>query len=272
MNRSLNRHITGAFALIAAISSPAPAVAQNIGVAAHAGTLGLGADVALSVAPKVSVRAGANVFPFDINFESSGIDYSLDWPSPRFMLVGDFYPAGGFRLTGGFLISSADYEVTGKLAEPVEFGDSTYAPEDVGTLTGSLDTRDVSPYLGIGFGGSASRRIGLFLDAGIAFHGRPEVSAVVDGPVNELPGFQEDLDTEVQEVQDDVDGFTVYPILSIGISFRLGDLRHRSPARPPPGKSGQRGWGRGGSSSNRSPVSGRGFSAGEEAERNCADA
>lgn len=222
MRKRAKPDIAGISVLIAAISIAGPAMAQNLGVAAHVGTLGLGADVAVSVAPKVSVRASANFFPFDIDFESSGIDYAVDWPSPRFLLLGDFYPVGGLRLSGGLLIGSADYTVTGELAEAVEFGGTTYTPEEVGTLTGTLATQTVSPYLGIGFGNPAARRVGFFLDLGVAFHGSPEASAEADGPVTALPGFQQDLDAEVQQVQEDVEDITVYPVLSIGVSFRLG--------------------------------------------------
>lgn len=222
MCTSAKANVAAVFALICAISSASSAAAQNIGMVAHVGTLGLGADVSLSVAPKVAVRASANFIPFDINFESSGVDYALEWASPSFLLLGDFYPAGGLRLSGGLMISSADYKVKGELAEPVEFGGTLYTPEEVGTLTGALSTRDVSPYLGIGFGNPVTSRVGFFVDLGVAFHGNPEVSAEADGPVSALPGFQQDLDAEVQEVQDDVENITVYPVLSIGISFRLG--------------------------------------------------
>lgn len=215
-------NVAAILAFISAISTASPAVAQNIGMAAHVGTLGLGADVALSLTPKVAARASANFFPFDINFESSGIDYVLEWASPVFLLLGDFYPIGGLRLSGGLMISSADYKVTGELAEPVEFAGTLYTPEEVGTLTGTLTTRDVSPYLGIGFGNPTASRIGFFVEVGVGFHGNPEVGAEADGPVSALPGFQQDLEAEVQEVQDEVENIIVYPVLSIGVSFRLG--------------------------------------------------
>ncbi len=64
--------------------------------------------------------------------------------------------------------------------------------------------------------------LGFFLDLGVALHGTPEVSAMADGPVALLPGFQDDLDQEVRNLQEDLDPFIVYPILSVGVSFRLG--------------------------------------------------
>ncbi len=206
----------------ASMAAPTAARAQQVGVAAHVGTLGLGADVAVSVHPNLGLRAGGNFFPFDINFNSSGIDYNLDLPSPQFLLLADLYPTGSFRVSAGLMIASTGFDLVGELDGPVEIGSAVYTPAEVGTLSGALDTRDVSPYFGIGFGNPAIGRVGFFLDLGVAFHGTPEASAVANGPVAAVPGFQQDLDQEVQDIQDDVDGVVVYPVLSVGISIGLG--------------------------------------------------
>lgn len=222
MRRSAKWIVPFVVALVATSLVASPAPAQELGAAAHVGTLGLGADVAVSVHDNVGLRASFNYFPFDINFEVAGIDYSVDLPSPQFMLLADFYPTGQFRLSGGLLISSTDFDVTGELQQAVDIGNTTYTAAEVGNLTGTFATRDVSPYIGIGLGNPVASRIGFFLDLGVAFHGNPEVSAQADGPVASQPGFQQDLDAEVQELQDDVDNIIVYPVLSLGISFRLG--------------------------------------------------
>ncbi|HSM16101.1 MAG TPA: hypothetical protein VK845_03760 [Gemmatimonadales bacterium] len=68
--------------LIAAMILVAPVHAQDAGLALHVGSMGVGVDAAVMVHSKVGLRAGGNFFPFDINFNSSDIDYSLDLPSP----------------------------------------------------------------------------------------------------------------------------------------------------------------------------------------------
>jgi len=209
-------------AVIAAALLVAPVHAQDAGLAIHAGSMGVGVDAAVMVHSKVGLRAGANYFPFDINFNSSGIDYSLDLPSPQFLLVADLYPTGGFRVSGGLMISTSSFDLTGELDGPVDIGGTSYTPAEVGNLTGTLETRDVSPYIGLGFGNPATSRVGFFLELGVAFHGNPDPSATADGPIAALPGFQQDLDQEVQEIRDDVENFVVYPVLSIGVSIGLG--------------------------------------------------
>ncbi len=209
-------------AMIAILGVPSAARAQQVGAAVHLGTLGLGADVALAVQPKIGVRAGANFFPFDIAIESSDVDYNLSLPSPQFLLLVDLYPLGGIRLSGGVMVSASDFELTGELVDAVEIGGTTYTPDQLGSLTGALGTRTVSPYLGVGYGNPARGRVGFFFDLGLAFHGTPEVSAGASGPVAALPEFQQDLAREIEEIQDDVDGYKVYPVLSLGVSFGLG--------------------------------------------------
>lgn len=195
----------------------------RMGLVGHVGTLGLGAGFAVQVQPNLGLRASLNFVPFDINFEEDGIDYSLDWSSPHFLLLADFYPAGRFRMNAGVMVSAADVDINGRPVGPTELGDVVYTPEEVGTLSGRVSTNTVSPYIGIGFGNPAASQVGFFLDLGVAFHGNPEVSVEADGVLASDPQFQRDLDVEVQEIQEDVENITVYPVLSIGMSFRIGD-------------------------------------------------
>ncbi len=208
--------------VISWIGVSSPSYAQDLGAALHVGSLGVGADIAVVFDDRVALRTGGNFFPFDIRFTSSDIDYDVSVPSPQFLVLLDVYAAGEFRLSGGVRIASGGFDITGRLSEPVEIGGQVYTPSEVGNLTGTVATRETSPYIGIGFGNPVRRRVGFFFDLGVALHGTPEVSAMADGPVALLPGFQDDLDQEVRNLQDDLDPFVVYPTLSVGVSFRLG--------------------------------------------------
>lgn len=233
-----SRFSTAVVGLTVAVLAASPAYAQNttgsvgqdvvqdgtsqVDLAVHSGSMGLGVDVAVLVQPTVGLRASLNYIPFDVSFEDEGVDYSLDWATPQFLLLADYYVAGRFRLSGGVMISTKDFEMSGGLTEPTEFGDQIYTPQEVGDITGTITTNAVSPYVGIGFGNPATSRIGFFMDLGVAFHGNPELSAQADGTAALDPQFQQDFDTEVEELQDDVDNVIVYPVLSLGVSFRLG--------------------------------------------------
>lgn len=196
--------------------------AQGLGVAAHVGTLGIGADIAVSAGSRLGFRAGANFFPIDVDVTADDLDYTVDLPSPQFTLLADLYLVGALRVSAGLFASSDDVNLVGELNQDVEIGGGIYTPQEVGQLTGAIINDDFGPYIGIGVGNPTASRIGFFLDLGVAFQGTPVVELDVTGPVSSLPGFQADLEAERQGAEEDVEFFRYYPVLSVGVSFRLG--------------------------------------------------
>jgi hypothetical protein len=196
-----------------------PIVAQGIAVSGRVGTLGLGVDGSLGLTPQFGVRAGINVQPWQPEAEFEDIDFELDLPSPSFVGFVDWYPAGGgFRLTGGAVLFTNDTEVRGRPAEPVEIGDQSYTPEQIGTLSGEFVTEDLAPYLGIGFGRLGGRRgVGFTLDLGLAFQGKPDVQLSAAGPLASQPEFQSNLREEEEAIEGDAEWFRFYPVASIGV-------------------------------------------------------
>ncbi len=222
LGRCFGRRVGWPVALLGSVAFASPVAAQEAGVAFHVGSLGLGADVAVGVHRNVGLRVGGNLFPFNIDITSSDVAYTVDLPSPTFLAVVDLTPGGGFRVSAGVVIAPDDFAIDAQLAEPVDIGGTLYTPQELGTLIGTFDTRDVAPYIGIGFGTPGSGRVSFFADLGVAFHGTPQVSALVSGPIALVPAFQQDLQREIQEIQDDVDPFKVYPVLSLGVLIGLG--------------------------------------------------
>ncbi len=216
------RAISCLFSILAIGAVPSAILAQGVGVAPHVGTLGVGVDLAVSLVDRVGFRAGANIFPFDIGVSTSDVDYTIALPSPQFTVMADLFLAGSFRLTGGLLVSSADLTLEGDFTGTVDIGDDTYTAEEVGTLTGAIVTNDVSPYVGIGVGRVAGSGFGFLLDLGVAFQGTPGVALAADGPIASDPAFQADLEAERQDIEDDVDIFRYYPVITLGFSIGIG--------------------------------------------------
>ncbi len=193
----------------------------QIGIAPHISTMGVGVDVAAAAHPRVNLRGGANVFPIDFDVEASDVDLSINFPSPTFTLLVDLFPAGGFRLTGGILISPNDFSGEARVTQSVEIGNNFYSASEIGSLTASIVTRDIAPYIGIGVGNVASRGAGFFFDLGLAFKGSPEVQYTATGPIASTPEFQADLNLESQDVEEDsfIEIFAYYPVISLGFSI-----------------------------------------------------
>ncbi len=206
--------------IVAAVAvSPSPAHAQGAGIAFHVGTLGVGADIAAAFGSHVGLRSGFNFFPTDIDAKVSDVPYQIDFASPTFTLVLDLYLVGPLRLSGGGVFSPDDIVLRGEFAGTVDINGTSYIASQVGALTGTIVTNEVSPYAGIGLGNPARSKFGFFLDLGVAFHGTPVFTLEADGPASSDPLFQADRAAEQQSIQSDLTNITVYPVATIGFSI-----------------------------------------------------
>ncbi len=202
----------------AAVTVPVQAHAQA-GFAIHAGTLGVGIDIATTFGSRVGLRSGFSFFPLEIDATVSDVSYQIDPPSPTFTVTLDLYVAGPLRISGGAVYSTDDIVLVGELVSSVDINGISYIPSQVGTLTGTIITNKLSPYAGIGIGNPGGSKFGFFLDLGVAFHGTPVFSLTADGPASSLLQFQADLEAERQSIEDDLSSVTVYPVGKIGLSI-----------------------------------------------------
>lgn len=216
--------------IVAAVAvSPLPAHAQEAGIAFHVGTLGVGADIAAAFGSHVGLRSGFNFFPTDIDATVSDVSYQIDFASPTFTFVLDLYLVGPLRLSGGGVFSPDDIVLRGESAGTVDVNGTSYPASQVGALTGTIVTNDVSPYAGIGLGNPARSKFGFFLDLGVAFHGTPVFTLEADGPLSSNSQFQTDLAAEQQSIRDELTKITVYPVATIGFSIGFGRRERRDP-------------------------------------------
>ena len=208
------------FALAAGVG-PGSAAAQGIAVAARAGTLGIGGEASIGLTRQIGLRGGVNVQPWEPKVDLDEVEFTVQLPSPTYHAMVDLYPmGGGFRLSGGFAWFSTNVEVTARPTEPVDIGDQTYSPQDVGELLGEFETKEFAPYVGIGFGRLGGRSgVGFVFDLGVAFHGEPTVSLSATGPFADQPAFQANLAAEEDNINDDARRFRVYPVLAIGLAI-----------------------------------------------------
>lgn len=203
--------------------SPASASAQ-IGIGAHVGTTGLGGDVAIALGGNAQLRGSLGLMPIEPSWTVSDIDVTAELPSTFSSIGIDFFPGGsGFRIGGGLLIKPDDPVLTAELTGPKAIGNQTYTPQQVGTLTGTIESKNVSPYAMIGFGKLASSGTSLFLDLGAAFVGESTLDLDTSG--GSLDGnaqFEAELDREEAEWQEEIDKFKIYPMIRLGLRIGIG--------------------------------------------------
>ena len=224
-------------ATLLATAPPAQAM-QGFAIGGRAGTLGVGAEVAVLVQDWVVLRGGASLLGVNADLTSlSGLadDRTGTLALPKsFYTIGADLEVGNFRIGGGMLYKEVDpaFSITLGSGAAIDIGDGTYTEPEVTELTTTLVSESWAPYVLVGFGQHASRGLGLFLDVGVAFLDRPELrmSATGDRSVLSSRSFRSDLRAEEESVREDAGDLVNYwPILNFGVRVGLGgrDRRRR---------------------------------------------
>jgi len=196
---------------------------QGVAAGMKIGTLGPGAELTVDLIPQLNLRVNANYLKYSYDREIDDIDWEIELDFSSFLLMLDWHPfENDFRLTGGVIRNDSETTLNGTPNENVEIGNNTYPPELVGTLSGKLTFADLAPYIGVGIGNAVDKDTSLsfIFDLGLIFQ-TLDVELAASGPVKYLPQFQDDLRKEEEDIQDDLDGLKVYPVLAIGLAYHF---------------------------------------------------
>jgi hypothetical protein len=207
------------------IALPAPTLAQGIGIGARVGTLGVGGEAAFGLTDRIVVRGGVGLTPSRFEPSATFDDIDVDLTLPTWYNAGlDLYLNSAIRIGGGMLFKSDDLELLGTFNQPQDIGGTTFTPQELGTLTGVIDSSDSVPYVLLGFGRHTAPGFGLFLDVGVAFLGDPDVRLdAQDGTLSDDPATQSALDQEAEDFEADMRTYLQFwPILSLGLRIGLG--------------------------------------------------
>ncbi|MDA0379405.1 MAG: hypothetical protein O3C45_09445 [Bacteroidetes bacterium] len=222
------------FLLLAAVVFLAalPSEAQNLGVALRAGTTGVGVQVGYGFHPRFNIRAHYSTFSHSRTETSTGEpDLRIDADAGVGALASflDFHPfRNAFRLTAGAGQNALDVSATATPLESVCMGDEdgnggcsgkSFSPQKLGNLTARISYPSaIHPYVGMGFGslGNGKSLITFLFDIGAYYTGSPEIELYNDGL------FSPTTDPEnVQVLNDGLESFAWYPVVSLGIGIRL---------------------------------------------------
>ena len=209
--------------LVAAIALPGAArlARAQVGLAARASTLGLGAELSLRAGRNIGLRLGGNYLQFSKDKTIEDIAYHVTPHFENGTAMLDVHPFGSaFHFSGGLLLNYNEGRLVATLANDIQIGDQTYTPQEVGSLTGTVTFNQTAPYLGFGFAGRS--RIAFLFDLGVGFTGKPAFDLVGD---TNLTGaakaeFDANVEREREEVQakiDDQKWLRYHPVLSFGI-------------------------------------------------------
>ncbi|MDH5649330.1 MAG: hypothetical protein OEY67_06705 [Gammaproteobacteria bacterium] len=196
------------------------AQAADFALGVKGGTLGLGAELTTSIVSNLNVRLGLNSYSYDYTTTESGIDYDAELDLGTTALLLDWHPfSGRFRISAGIMKNDNGINMSATPTTNQIIGGTSYTPAQIGTLTGKIGFKDTAPYVGIGFGNAVSKnkRIGFTLDIGVLIQDSPEVTLSASGGAVSLV----DLGAEEAQLESDISEFDVYPVISLGVSYRF---------------------------------------------------
>lgn len=222
--------------------------AVDLGVGVRASTLGLGAELSISMLERLNLRIPVSGFDYSDDITEDNIRYDANLELLTVGLLADYHVfGGGFHVTGGVasngnelkLLASED---TGN--ESFEVGNQTYVsdPNDPFELRAGLDFNSVAPYVGLGWGNAARGDSALYFkfEVGALVQGSPKASASASGSVcNEstqscsftsfdvegndprAQQFRQELEQERQTIEEQIDEFDIYPVVGLSIGYRF---------------------------------------------------
>lgn len=187
-------------------------------------TLGLGGEFTTAIRPDINARVGYNWLDIDIDDEEiEDVDFDIDVDFSSFTALADWYVFNNsFRISGGIISMDHEVELDARPTENIEIGDVEYTPAEVGSLYGSIESDDVAPYIGIGWGNplTSSRRWGFTCDFGVAFTDTPDVTLDATGGT-EPAGFRAELEKQRKDIEDFFDDFKLYPVIAVSFFYRF---------------------------------------------------
>jgi hypothetical protein len=215
-------------AVVAALGMAAalPSFAEDgsVAVGVTGGTLGLGPEVSWRFSEHAGLRANGGFFNASRNEDLDDIEYDADLKLNSFGAMLDWYPfGGGFRVSAGGRINNNEIDLAGTPTEDTEIGDTTYTPQQIGSLSGTIKSDSFAPSLTLGYGGKLAKGLTFAFELGVMMQGSPKIEnlAATGGTLSGNSTFQQQLLLEEQRAEEDAKDFKYWPIIQLGLSYRF---------------------------------------------------
>ena len=197
----------------------------QVGLAGGFGTTGLAGEVAVGLGERFVLRAGAGISTLDVTTTFDGIPVELDLPGESYMGGLDYFLNSAFRVGLGVMVRPAK---VGVVAVPdgdrVNLGGRSLSPDEVGFLTGLIESRKQAPYAVLGFGRHVAPGVGLALDVGAAYFGTPTTTLQATGGTLPSADLAPLLAAEVADFDNEMKTYLkVWPILRLAVRVGLGE-------------------------------------------------
>lgn len=200
-----------------------------VGATLKAGTLGVGTDVTFGIHEKLNARVNLNYFTYatdmDVSGDEEGSAGGTIKPKLTLLTFGallDWHPwAQGFRVSAGLYLNKNNLDLTAETSDTVEINDHEYSLSDIG---GTVDFSALAPYIGIGYGNAAGPdgHWHFSFDVGVMYQGSSQVDLWATASDSALQSqLDSDIAAEEKDIEDELSAYTLYPVVSLGVSYRF---------------------------------------------------
>lgn len=197
--------------------------AQDFGISAKVGTLGITFEGITSLSEDLNVRGGVSFFSYSYKGDKNTTDdysFNADLKLSSISLLADWYLFGGtfFRLTGGALINLNKVSAKAAPTKTYYVGGDEYTPDKLGNLNIDISFQKFSPYIGIGFGNPLDGPSGLAftVDIGSAYQGAPQTKLSAKGLLE--PSAAPDQE---KQLESNLSWFKWWPVLTLGFTYEF---------------------------------------------------
>jgi hypothetical protein len=213
----------------------------GIGIGAKVSTLGVGVEGGIRVTSRSNARVGFNFYNYSKTSHSHGVAYDGDLDFRSLQFTYDQYLIGGLHVSPSLLAyngTHADATANVPAGQSFTLGGTRYfsGAADPIAGTGTMNVRKVAPAVFIGIGNIVprnGRRLGFNVEGGVVFQGTPTTKLSLGGTaclVNPTTGclnaatdptVQANVQNEQAKLNNDLEPFKYYPVVSVGISWQF---------------------------------------------------
>ena len=215
---------------------------RSIAFEFKAGISGLGFDVGTPLCSFANLRGGAQFFDHSLNPNANGLHTVGDLTLQNVQASVDLFPfrRSSFHISPGVTIHNDNHLFSSIYVLPGQafsLGNADYVSDPTNPITGFSRFRlgnTIAPRLTVGWGNMLPKQGSKFsvpVEVGFQYISRPTLdlhlygnacdSTGSCGDINASDGPQ-NLASEVQMLNQDISGLRFYPILSIGLSYKIG--------------------------------------------------
>ncbi|MBQ7443439.1 MAG: hypothetical protein IJS59_06185 [Bacteroidaceae bacterium] len=226
---------------------------DHLGANISVGTDGIGIELGAPITNYAAMRAGFNFFPkikvtptvkytndfkndptseyFNQDKLSTRVQGKLNWMNGKVLF--DAFPFGAknsFHITAGLFFGTSEIMAIQNLdpiqrkdhLSGIEIGDYIIHEDAEGIIKANIKVNSIKPYVGVGFGRPVpKKRIGVAMDLGVMFHGKPTVNAFSPDDNEWVPATSSDTGNEDGGAIDIASKIRVWPVLNVRLTGRI---------------------------------------------------